>query len=110
MNAAFQLYGSQRAYDDAEPCEAPLVPEFDSEINDLMTGVDTDLLSYDGFANAAEEDLYDMVPDRFVIQLILAASRSSDTVLRGMTKEARGKLEELAGRMLETTWKKEHAA
>lgn len=31
MNAAFQLYGSQRAYDDAEPCDPVEAPSDSDE-------------------------------------------------------------------------------
>ena len=102
-----QIYRDQTAYELALPADEPEPPNMDSEIGDLMTGVDTVLVSYEAFKRCADEELYDLVPDGFCVDLILAASRSSDSVIKNMAKAARKALEEHAGTMLDAAWEKE---
>ena len=102
------LRSAQAAYDNAmPPADEPEPPNMDSEIGDLMTGVDTVLVSYEAFKRCADEELYDLVPDGFCVELILAASRSSDPAMKLMAKAARKALEEHAGKMLDAAWEKE---
>lgn len=104
------LRSAQAAYDNAlPPADEPEPPNMDSEIGDLMTGADTELVSYEAFKRCADEELYDLVPDGFCVELILAASRSSDLTIRNMVKAARKSLEEHAGTMLDAAWKKEQS-
>ena len=102
-----QIYRDQTAYELALPPEQPEAPDMSSEIGDLMTGVDTELVSYAAFKRCADEGLYDLVPDGFCVDLILAASRSSDPAMKLMAKAARKALEEHAGTMLDAAWEKE---
>ncbi|PHR17863.1 MAG: hypothetical protein COA41_11220 [Sphingopyxis sp.] len=102
-----QLHSTQFQYDNATPREDPPEPNLDSEINDLMTGVDTDLVSYASFKRCADEELYDLVPDGFCVELILAASRSKDPALKSMAKAARRALENHANGLLYLAWAKQ---
>ena len=102
-----QIYCDQTAYELALPPEQPEAPDMSSEIGDLMTGADTELVSYEAFKRCADEELYDLVPDGFCVELILAASRSSDPAMKLMAKAARKALENHAGTMLDAAWKKE---
>ena len=102
-----QIYRDQTAYELALPPEQPEAPDMSSEIGDLMAGVDTELVSYAAFKRCADEELYDLVPDGFCVDLILAASRSSDPAMKLMAKAARKALEEHAGTMLDAAWEKE---
>jgi len=104
-----QIYRDQTEYELALPPEQPETPDMSSEIGDLMTGADTELVSYESFKRCADEELYDLVPDGFCVDLILAASRSSDLTIRNMAKEARKALENHAGTMLDAAWKKEQS-
>lgn len=105
-----QIYRDQTAYELAlPPADEPEPPNMDSEIGDLMAGVDTLLVSYATFKRCADEELYDLVPDGFCVDLILAASRSSDLTIRNMAKAARKALENHAGTMLDAAWKKEQS-
>lgn len=99
----------QIAYDLALPPE-PIDPDFSGEIGDLLTEADTHLLSFDGFARSLDEDLWRLVPDLLVVRLILAASRSSDPVMRGMVADVMPGIQEYAGEMLDATWRKGRAA
>lgn len=100
-----QTYNSQFEYDNALPPEdPPEPPEMKGEVNDLMTGEDTDLIRYEVFKRSADEELYDLVPDGFCIELILAASRSKDPVMKGMAKDARAALENHAKGKLYAAW------
>lgn len=95
----------------AEPKDEPEAPSFDGEIGDLMTEADSELLSFEAFANAIEEDLFDLLPERGqVARILLAAVRSKDPSLKVATEGAQERFEALAERMLETTWKKGVAA
>jgi hypothetical protein len=71
-----------------------------------MAGVDTQLLSFEAFKRCADEELYDLVPDGFCIDLILAASRSSDSSIKRMAKAARKALEDHAEKMLYEAWER----
>ena len=102
-----QIYRDQTAYELALPADEPEPPNMDSEIGDLMAGVDTLLVSYATFKRCADEELYDLVPDGFCVELILAASRSSDLTIRNMARAARKALENHAGKMLDAAWEKE---
>ena len=102
-----QIYRDQTAYELALPPEQPETPDMSSEIGDLMAGVDTELVSYEAFKRCADEELYDLVPDGFCVELILAASRSSDPAMKLMAKAARKALENHAGTMLDAAWEKE---
>jgi hypothetical protein len=103
-----QIYRDQTEYELAlPPADEPEAPDMSSEIGDLMTGADTELVSYEAFKRCADEDLYDLVPDGFCVELILAASRSSDPAMKLMAKAARKALEEHAGTMLDAAWEKE---
>lgn len=95
----------------AAPQELPETPCFDGEIGDLMTEADSELLSFEAFANAIEEELFDLLPERGqVARILLAAVRSKDPSLKVATEGAQERFEALAERMLETTWKKGVAA
>lgn len=102
-----QIYRDQTAYELALPPEQPEAPDMSSEIGDLMAGVDTVLVGYEAFKRCADEELYDLVPDGFCVDLILAASRSSDPAMKLMAKAARKALENHAGTMLDAAWEKE---
>lgn len=102
-----QIYRDQTAYELALPPEQPETPDMSNEVDALMIGSDTELLSYEAFKRCADEELYDLVPDGFCVDLILAASRSSDLTIRNMAKAARKALENHAGTMLDAAWKKE---
>ena len=102
-----QIYRDQTEYELALPPEQPEAPDMSSEIGDLMAGVDTELVSYEAFKRCADEELYDLMPDGFCVDLILAASRSSDLTIRNMAKAARKALENHAGTMLDAAWEKE---
>jgi hypothetical protein len=104
-----QIYRDQTAYELALPPEQPETPDMSNEIGDLMTGADTELVSYAAFKRCADEELYDLVPDGFCVELILAASRSSDPIIKSMVKAARKALENHAGTMLDAAWKKEQS-
>jgi len=80
-----------------EPAEAP---NLDNERDELMVGSDTELLGYEAFKRCADEELYDLVPDGFCVDLILAASRCSDPFMRDRAKAARTALEDHATKML----------
>lgn len=86
-----------------EPIETP---NLDNERDELMVGSDTELLGYEAFKRCADEELYELVPDGFCIDLILAASRSSDSSMKRMAKEARKALEEHANQMLYAAWER----
>ena len=102
-----QIYRDQTAYELALPPEQPETPDMSNEVDVLMIGSDTELVSYAAFKRCADEELYDLVPDGFCVDLILAASRSSDSVIKNMAKAARKALEEHAGAMLDAAWEKE---
>ncbi len=102
-----QIYRDQTAYELALPPEQPETPDMSNEIDELMVGSDTELVSYAAFKRCADEELYDLVPDGFCVDLILAASRSSDLTIRNMAKAARKALENHAGTMLDAAWEKE---
>ena len=104
-----QIYRDQTEYELALPPEQPEAPDMSSEIGDLMTGADTELVSYEAFKLCADEELYDLLPDGFCVELILAASRSSDPAMKLMAKAARKALENHAGTMLDAAWKKEQS-
>jgi len=100
-----QIYNSQFEYDNALPPEdPPEPPNMDGEVNDLMTGEDTDLIRYEVFKRSADEELYDLVPDGFCIELILAASRCTDPAMRSKAADARKALEDHAGKLLDAAW------
>ncbi|MEH6566220.1 MAG: hypothetical protein V7756_12900 [Halopseudomonas sp.] len=82
------------------PPEPADEPDFDNEVDELMVCSDTALLSYDAFRRSADEELYDLVPDGFCVDLILAASRCSDPFMRDRAKAARAALEDHATKML----------
>jgi len=102
-----QIYRDQTAYELVLPPEQPETPDMSNEVDELMVGSDTELVSYEAFKRCADEELYDLVPDGFCVDLILAASRSSDMTIRNMAKAARKALENHAGTMLDAAWKKE---
>lgn len=102
-----QIYRDQTAYELALPPEKPETPDMSNEVDALMIGSDTELVSYEAFKRCADEELYDLVPDGFCIDLILAASRSSDPAMKLMAKAARKALENHAGTMLDAAWEKE---
>lgn len=102
-----QIYRDQTAYELALPPEQPETPDMSNEVDALMIGSDTELVSYEAFKRCADEELYDLVPDGFCVELILAASRSSDSVIKNMAKAARKALENHAGTMLDAAWEKE---
>ncbi|MED5492704.1 MAG: hypothetical protein VYD45_11365 [Pseudomonadota bacterium] len=102
-----QIYRDQTAYELALPPDQPETPDMSNEVDALMIGVDTVLVSYEAFKRCADEELYDLVPDGFCVELILAASRSSDPAMKLMAKAARKALEEHAGTMLDAAWEKE---
>jgi hypothetical protein len=104
-NAAMR--SAQSAHDNALPPEdPPEPPDMSNEVDELMVGSDTELLSYDAFRRDADEILYDLVRPGFCVDLILDASRSSDPVLRGKAKAARKALEEHANQMLYAAWER----
>ncbi len=107
MNAPVRLYASQFAYDMAEPDVEPETPTFDSEVGELMIGCDTSLMSFKAFADAIEEEVYEMLPPRQVAKVLLAACRSKDPSVKLAIEGAKPEFESLAERMLEKTWKKE---
>lgn len=105
-NAAMR--SAQAANDNASPPGCPPEPpDMKNEVDELMVGSDTELVSYEAFKRCADEELYDLVPDGFCVDLILAASRSSDPVIKSMVKAARKALENHAGTMLDAAWEKE---
>lgn len=84
MNAPARLFGSQFAYDMAEP---EFGPEIDLEpmVEDLMHGQDSELLSFEGFAAAAQEHLDQIIADMddpyFLLRLVLRCEQSKDSQL-----------------------------
>ena len=100
------MYASQFEYENALPVDPPEPPNMDGEIGDLMTGDDTCLVSYNAFRQSAEEDMYKIAPDAFLVDFILAANRSSDPVMKGKAREAFAALEDHAGAMLGKAWMK----
>jgi hypothetical protein len=102
-----RISNNQREYDDALPPEdTPEAPNMDGEIGDLMTGEDTWLLSYNAFRQSAEEDMYKIAPDAWLVDFILSAHRSSDPVMRGKADSAYQALQDHAGVMLGDAWAK----
>ena len=99
--------GPNLCYSDLQGPKEPIeAPDFDSEIGDLMAGVDAHNLSFEAFKQCADEELYDLVPDGFCVALILAASRSTDPAMKLMAKAARKALEEHANQMLYAAWER----
>lgn len=102
MSAAFQIYGSQAMYDLATPDDTPEPPDMSDKIEALMFGDDTDLVAVDDFKLSAEESMFDMDIRPFdVINLVLAACRSDDIVMRALSARLRKGLQEHAGKMLD---------
>ncbi len=101
------LRAGQLQHDNMLPPEdPPEPPEMEGEIGDLMVEQDTDLVTYAEFKDSADECLFDMVPEGFLVELILAASRCSDPFIRDRVRDARRKLEDHAGAMLDSAWRK----
>lgn len=102
MSTAFQIYGSQAMYDLATPDDTPEPPDMSDKIEALMFGDDTDLVAVDDFKLSAEESMFDMDIRPFdVINLVLAACRSDDIVMRALSVRLRRGLEAHAGTMLD---------
>jgi len=99
--------GPNLCYSDLQGPKEPIeAPSFDGEVGDLMAGSDAHNLSYEAFKLCADENLYDMVPDGFCIELILAASRSTDPGMKLKAKAARKALENHAEQMLYAAWER----
>lgn len=100
-------YGSQAEYDSAQPAEDRPAPDLEGEIGDLMTGADSHLMSYKVFQDSADEYMYDLLPNASHTELLLAAMRSSDPVMRRMGKDAKEALEDHARAKLYAAWERQ---
>lgn len=98
MNIHTTLPGQHR-HDLALPADPPEAPSMDGDIEALMNGHDTDLVSSHQFRMNTEECLAEMMKDGELIDLVLAACRRNSMLF--YTKELKIKLEEHAGKMLD---------
>ena len=104
---AIAMRSAQAAYDNAAPPEDPAEPPtMDGEIQALMRGEDSDLLTFAQFSQCADENLYDYMPEG-LIELVLTCGSSTDPALVERTQAVREQLANLAGTMLDDAW---HAA
>lgn len=90
----------------AEP-ERAEAHDLEGEIGDLMTGADSHLMSYKAFQDSADEYMYDLLPDASHTELLLAAMRSSDPVMRRMGKDAKEAIEGHARARLFEAWERQ---
>ena len=78
------------------------------EIAGLMTGTDTDLVTYAEFSDEVDQEVLQDVPPGWLTELLIRCLKSDDPGVKRMAETQREKMEEVAGRMLDKAWEKEN--
>lgn len=113
----FHIHGSQRAYDDALPpdyYEADPPATLEGMADDLLWQEDTELLSFDDWAEVADKVISEQLADdetpRFMVRLFLLCLHSQDQQARDFVAAYREPLEQSARAEIGKAWKKREAS
>ena len=99
------IRAAQSAWDNQSPPEDPPEPPcMDGEIGDLMTGSDTDLITYAAFADEVDQEVLQDAPPGWITELLIRCLLSKDPIVKRMAETKREQMEDIAGRMLDKKW------